>query len=262
MHGRSVQHLDLQGGAIAWTWNHAPGDAPLVMLHGLGDSAIRTFPPHIATGPLADYPLLFVDLPGFGESRFTTHHPATIPRYANDVATLLEFLGIGPTAIFGHSMGGNIALYLAHRYPHLVTRLVLAEPLMDASQSILAAGIANVSEETFVNRRFGMLLRATSMQAHRGDHAAAAFLEPLGLANPVAMHRAARSLIHDGAPCAESLLLELPMPRTVLVGERTVADLSPLQNAGIPVARIPNAGHFMLAEAEINTTCAILKAIT
>jgi pimeloyl-ACP methyl ester carboxylesterase len=232
------------------------------MLHGLGDSAIRTFPPRIATGPMAGSPLLLIDLPGFGEARYTTDHPATIARYADDVATLLEFLGIGPTAIFGHSMGGNIGLHVAHRYPHLVSHLVLAEPLLDAGHRILAAGIANVGEETFVNRRYGMLLRATSMQAHRGDSAAAAFLEPLERANPVAMHRAARSLIHDAAPCAESLLLGLPMPCTVLVGERTVVDTSSLEHAGIPAVRIPNAGHFMLIEAEVNTTCAILEALT
>jgi pimeloyl-ACP methyl ester carboxylesterase len=262
MSEESVHHLELPGGAIAWMWSDTPGDSPLVMLHGLGDSAIRTFPPHITTGPLAGYPLLFVDLPGFGESRFTTDHPATISRYADDVATLLQYLGTSPTAVFGHSMGGNVALHLAHRYPHLVSRLVLAEPLLDASQSILAAGIAKVSEETFVNRRFAMLLRATSMQAHRGDRASTAFLDPLRRTNPVAMHRAARSLINEAAACAESLLLGLPMPRTVLVGERTVADTLGLECAGIPVVRIPGAGHFMLAEAELNTTCAILKAIT
>jgi pimeloyl-ACP methyl ester carboxylesterase len=234
----------------------------LVMLHGLGDSAIGTFPPHITTGPLAGYPLLFVDLSGFGESRFTTDHPATISRYADDVATLLEFLGTSPTAIFGHSMGGNIALLLAHRYPHLVSRLVLAEPLLDPTQSILAAGIANVSEEAFVARRYGMLLRATSLQAHRGEPAAAAFVEPLRHTNPVAMHRAARSLIQDATAHAELLVLRLTMPRTVRSPTSTVADTSKLEYAGIPAMRIPDAGHSMLVEAENNTTCAILKAIT
>jgi pimeloyl-ACP methyl ester carboxylesterase len=257
-----VQHLELPGGAIAWMWSGTAGDAPLVMLHGLGDSAIRTFPPHIATGPLARYPILFVDLPGFGESRFTTDHPATISRYADDVAALMEYLGTNPTAVFGHSMGGNVALQLAHRYPHLVSRLVLAEPLLDASQSILASGIASVSEETFVNRRFAMLLRATSMQAHRGDRAAAAFLDPLRHTDPLAMHRAARSLINQAAASAESLLFGLPMPRTVLVGERTAADTSRLECAGISVVRIPDAGHFMLADAANSTTCAILRSIT
>lgn len=236
-------------------------DTPLVMLAGLGDSAIRTFPSHIANGPLVDTPLLFVDLPGFGEARFTTDHPATIARYAQDVAALLSFLNIGPTAVFGHSMGGNIAMELAHRYPQFVLRLVVAEPLLDPGQSILAAGIANVSEETFLNRRYGMLLRATSLQARRGDRAAAAFMDPLERANPLAMHRAATSLVLDTAPNAESIFRKLPLPRTLLVGERTEADTSSLEEAGIPVVRIPDAGHFMLVEAETYTTCAILEAI-
>ena len=262
MDGQSVQPLELDGGAIAWMWSCGPADTPLVMLHGLGDSAIHAFPSRVSSGPLAGTPLLFVDLPGFGRARCTIDHPATVARFARDVASLLGHLGIGPVPLFGHSMGGNIAMELAHRYPHLVSRLVLAEPLLDASQSIMAASIASRSEETFVNRRHGMLVRATSLQAHRGDVAAAAFLHPLQMADPVAMYRAARSLIHDAAPHAESLLLTLPVLRTVLVGGRTLADTSGLERAGIPVVRIPNAGHFMMVEAEHPTNYAILEAIT
>lgn len=262
MAGQPVHHLKVDGATIAWMWSHGPADMPLVMLHGLGDSAIRTFPPRITTGPLANTPLLFVDLPGFGESHFTTDHPATIARYADDVATLLAFLGVSRTAVFGHSMGGNVAIELAHRNPQRVSRLVVAEPLLEASQSILAAGIAKVSEEAYVNRRHSMLVRATSLQARRGDKAAAAFLEPLERANPVAMYRAARSLILDAAPSAESAMRQLSMPRTLLVGERTVADTWDLEKDGIPVTRIAHAGHSMMVEAEINTTCAILEAIT
>ncbi len=262
MHERSVHHLELQGGAIAWMWSHEPTTTPVVMLHGLGDSAIHTFPPRMVTGPLAGTPLLFIDLPGFGEARFTTGHSATVARYADDVVTLLEFLGIRSTAVFGHSMGGNIALHLAHRYPHMVSGLAVAEPLLDPTRSILASGIANVTEETFVARRYGMLVRATSLQAHRGDLAAAAFLEPLHRADPVAMHRAARSLIDTAATSAEMLLRGLPMPVTMLVGEHTEADTSELELAGVHIIRIPNAGHFMLIEAENMTTCAILEALT
>jgi pimeloyl-ACP methyl ester carboxylesterase len=257
-----IHLLDVPGGSIAWSWSNGPANHPLVMLHGLGDSAIRTFLPHITPSSLADSPLLLIDLPGFGESRYTPDHPATIASYASDIAMLVRTLGIERFNLFGHSMGGNIAIHLAHHHPDLVSHLVVAEPLLEPSQSILAAGIAEVSEDTFVSRRYQMLVRATSLQAHRGDIAATAFLEPLRMADPVAMHRAARSLVRDAAPLAASTLLNLPVPRTVLVGERTIADTSQFENTDISLVRILNAGHFMLAEAGLATSCAILEAIT
>lgn len=256
-----VHHLDVDHGSIAYAWINEPGEQPLVMLHGLGDSSTLTFPTMITSGPLREHSILLVDLPGFGTSRFDPDHPATIKRYADDVFTLLDHLHFDAIDLFGHSMGGNIAIEIANRNPHRIQNLVVAEPLLEAEQSILAADIASVTEEAFVTRRIHLLQRATGLQAHRGDVAAASFQHTLALASPVAMHRAATSLIYDAAPVTLSHLLALPMPRTVVVGERTKADTSVLTSNGVRVAIIPHAGHFMVVESGFRTNCAILGGI-
>lgn len=257
-----IHHYPVEYGALAYAWSHGPVSRPLVMLHGLGDSAIHTFRPRAAQGPLADSPILFIDLPGFGESRFQADHPATIERFAADVAELLRSLHIDSTAVFGHSMGGNVAIHLAHFHPELVSKLAVAEPLLEPGQSVLAADIARFDEQTFIARRFPLLLRATRLQANRGDVSVQAFLGPLQLAEPSALFRSATSLMESAAISSEHMLRQLTIPRTFLIGERTRADVSQIEAAGVAVNRVPNAGHHMLVEAVFATSCAILEATT
>jgi len=51
-----------------------------------------------------------------------------LARHVDDAAALLEILHAAPAVVIGRSTGGEIALYLAHRFPELVQALVLLEP--------------------------------------------------------------------------------------------------------------------------------------
>jgi pimeloyl-ACP methyl ester carboxylesterase len=53
---------------------------------------------------------------------------ATLERQADDLAAIIDALGIGPAHVVGHSYGGATALFLARRHPEMVRTLVLAEP--------------------------------------------------------------------------------------------------------------------------------------
>lgn len=256
-----VHYHHREWGRLAYRWSHAPVRDPLVVLHGLGDSAIHTYGPRFASTVLRDTPSLFIDFAGFGEGSADAPYPATLKSMAADVAALLSALRISDAPVFAHSMGANVALVLAHQFPGLVSQLVLAEPLLERDQSILAAGIAKQSEQSFLSRGYAMLVRATSLQAHRGDVAAQAFLPPLRMANPVSLHRAATSLLEEQSPDAFSLLQNLKTSSTLLVGEHTPADTTDLELAGIRIIRVPGAGHFMMAEQESATAYAILKQV-
>lgn len=96
------------------------GDGPpLLLLHGFGGAAWNF------TGLASLLPgrrLFIPDLPGHGGSQPLP--AASMSAFADVVAELLP----GPTPVFGHSMGGVVALRLAERRPDLVTGLVLAAP--------------------------------------------------------------------------------------------------------------------------------------
>jgi pimeloyl-ACP methyl ester carboxylesterase len=63
---------------------------------------------------------------GISRSRNTEATPVSIERIADDVAALLDELGIESANILGISFGGFVAQDLALRYPGRINRLVLA----------------------------------------------------------------------------------------------------------------------------------------
>jgi pimeloyl-ACP methyl ester carboxylesterase len=255
-----IDYLDINDLRIAGHWTSERSPAPLVFLHGLGDSSIMTFF-RIATHPaLASMPALLIDLPGFGHSDAPADWPATIEHHAAAVASVLDALGITGAPISGHSMGGSTALVLAASRPDLVSRLVLAEPLLRREQSSLAIAIANRSERVFIDRGYEMLRVATRRQAARGERAAIAFREPLEHADPGILHRSAVSLLADRTPSFEEALRSLRIPRTVIAGERTpiVPDLLP---DDVPLVRITGAGHSMMSENPDDYASAIAAVV-
>jgi pimeloyl-ACP methyl ester carboxylesterase len=66
------------------------------------------------------------DVRGFGESSLGAE-PITIETYADDVARLLDVLGVPMAALCGLSLGGYVALAFAARHPARLGRLVLAD---------------------------------------------------------------------------------------------------------------------------------------
>lgn len=100
----------------------------LLLLHG--GSGRRQWFDGLAPLLVDRFELLVVDLPGHGESR---HTPG---RYRLDdtaavIAGLLDGLGGGPVAVFGHSHGAHVALVLAAERPDLVSVLIDGDAPLD-----------------------------------------------------------------------------------------------------------------------------------
>jgi pimeloyl-ACP methyl ester carboxylesterase len=102
------------------------GDGPpLVLLHGLGSSR-RAWEPVIPT-LAAQFDVLAVDLPGFGDSAQLPPEIEPDPRaLARAVANALDGWGIEKAHVAGNSLGGWVALELAEIWP--VASLTLLSP--------------------------------------------------------------------------------------------------------------------------------------
>lgn len=100
-------------------------DVPTVlMLHGWTVSADLNF--FAAYGMLAQtYRVIALDHRGHGRG-MRSAEPFSLEDCADDAAALLEVLGVvpGATIALGYSMGGPIALLLAHRHPGVVAAIV------------------------------------------------------------------------------------------------------------------------------------------
>lgn len=100
---------------------HGDG-APLILLHGgLGlGSMFGELLPTLA----ANRKVIAVDLQGHGRTA-DVDRPLRLTLMADDVAALIDHLGIGPADVMGYSMGGGVALRVAIQHPNAVKKLVL-----------------------------------------------------------------------------------------------------------------------------------------
>jgi pimeloyl-ACP methyl ester carboxylesterase len=73
---------------------------------------------------VSKYQVIRLDNRGVGQSS-TPDSPYTIQQMAEDVLSLLDYLGISKAHIAGHSMGGQIAQELALAHPEKVKSLIL-----------------------------------------------------------------------------------------------------------------------------------------
>ena len=95
---------------------------PLMLVHGfpLDSSSWNELIPYLKD----HFDLILPDLRGFGKST-TVEAPYTLSDMADDLAGLLDHLGVEKTALAGHSMGGYISLAFAKKYPQRVSGLGL-----------------------------------------------------------------------------------------------------------------------------------------
>ena len=74
----------------------------------------------------------------------------TVDQHVADIAGFIAALGAGAAHVIGHSRGAHIAFRLAERHPHLVRRLVLAEPSGVLDETLLPAGATPGSYTAFI----------------------------------------------------------------------------------------------------------------
>ena len=101
------------------------GLGTVLLLHGWAVTADLNFLNCYAPLVGAGYRIIALDHRGHGRGL----RPAarvTVVDCAGDAGALLEHLATGPALVFGYSMGGSIALTLAHEHPDLVRGLVLS----------------------------------------------------------------------------------------------------------------------------------------
>jgi pimeloyl-ACP methyl ester carboxylesterase len=103
------------------------GKPVLVFVHGWGGSA--RYWESTAEALSKDFDCLLYDLRGFGRSRSKSEHSADLnyelESYADDLAELLNQLGIQKMTLNSHSTGASIAVFFLNRYAEKCDRAIL-----------------------------------------------------------------------------------------------------------------------------------------
>jgi pimeloyl-ACP methyl ester carboxylesterase len=124
---------------------------PLILLHG-GLFSSEMFGPTLP-GLAANHQVIAVDLQGHGRTA-DIDRPIDIRLMADDIAALIDHLGLDKPDLVGYSLGGGVAFFTAVKYPDKVGKLVIAaaHTKRDAipAEMLAQQGLLNASAVEFM----------------------------------------------------------------------------------------------------------------
>ncbi|KUL36984.1 hydrolase [Streptomyces sp. NRRL F-4489] len=255
----------VQSGGISIAYEDEGSGEPLVLIHGhpFDRSMWR---PQTAHFSRAGMRVIVPDLRGYGGSSVVPGKtPLTV--FAQDIAALLDHLGIGRCVLGGLSMGGQIAMEFHRLFPERIRALLLADTFAAAdtaegravrlrtAERLLAEGMAGYAAEALPKMIAPYNVTALPEVA---DHV-------LGMMRGAPPEGAAAALRGRAErPDYTPTLPGIAVPTLVVVGEddafTPVADARHIHEA-VPDSRlvvIPRSGHLPNLEqpAEFNAALA------
>lgn len=190
------------------------------------------------------------DLRGYGETSVMSGK-TTLDVFANDLAALLDALGIGQVVLGGLSMGGQIAMEFARLHPLRLQGLLLAATFprtdtdegkrlrLDMADRLEREGMAVYADEVLPK-----MLAVSSIRAL--PHVAGHVRSMMQNAPPIGAAAALRGRAER--PSYESVLAGLRMPALIVIGDQdafTTRDDAACMQAltGGRLLWLPDVGH-------------------
>lgn len=222
----------------------------LLLIHGFPLSAAM-WRPQLETPP-AGWRVIAPDLRGFGDSPPAGTDQTTMDAMADDLAALLQGLGIRSATVCGLSMGGYVALALLGRHPARVKGLVLCDTKAGADSDEVrrarlqsAARVLAEGTSSVVDSMLPKLLSPLALRSQPGLEQEVRGIMEAAPAPAVAAALRGMAARPDSTP----MLRTINVPTQIIVGaddQITPAGGAQLMVRGIPGARldiIPEAGH-------------------
>lgn len=266
----SGARVTIRGVPHYYEWvTHTEGESNkpvLVFLHGWGGSARYWRPTAVA---LADrFDCLLYDLRGFGRSPLPAAPSQALPGYAledyvQDLAELLDALGLERAFINGHSTGASVALLFAHHYPERVERTILTcSGIFPYNRWAFSA--FHWAGRNIVRLRFNWFRRVPGMDRlfmarflQRPIPAAErrAFLEDYLAANTEAAAGTIRTAVsRHAAQVMPQAFAGLRVPTLLVSGEKDIiipnwmGQRAAALNEGVTHCELPQTAHFPMLE--------------
>ena len=107
------------------------GEKTIVFIHGLSDSL--EYWTKLSLQLSEEYKILRYDLRGHGKTEFSSF---TMDDLADDLYNLMLDLNIEKASLIGLSMGGNVALKFAVKYPDLAENLVIMSSFSEVDDNL------------------------------------------------------------------------------------------------------------------------------
>jgi 3-oxoadipate enol-lactonase len=218
-----------------------------------------------ATGLAGRCRVIAPDMRGFGESDLGDGNHS-IADMADDVAALMDNLGIAKATVGGMSMGGYVSLAFAARHVERLDGLILADtraaPDSDAARAARADALVLVAKQgvaPYLERQLGALLSPSASDELRDR------VRALGRQPPDGVCAGIRAL--RDRPDRRAELASIHCPTLVIVGSEDKisppAEMAEIARAisGARLAEIAGAGHLSNLERPAEFVAAVTRFI-
>lgn len=233
-------------------------DVAILFIHGIGCAGSFDYPQVVNQNEIRKHRCILVDLLGAGYSDKPRNFEYSVHAHALYLKKFVDSLGLKNFIIFGHSLGGAIAIELASMCVDNISHLVLSESNLDPSrEGATSYEIASYSKDDFIKEGFKNIINESKKG---GSSMWAATLKNW---SPVAAYLLAKSALQGGHPSWRNTLYELPVSKGFIFGEHSlpVSDYDEMKKQGIHVEVVKDAGHSMAWENPEGVAEAILGCI-
>ncbi len=220
------------------------GKTPILFIHGLGCAGSFDYVDVAFQNALSDYRRIVVDLLGAGYSDKPKNFIYSVKAHAKYLNEFIEDIGLKKVIIYGHSLGGAIAIELCNLCVDKVEKLILNEPNLEPSKKGAASwDIAQLNSENLESE----ILQKIEEYENEGN---TMWTSTLKNWLPKAAYEISQNAVYGGEPSWKTTLFSLDFPKCFIFGEKSLPDKDydelKFKNEDIKV--VENAGHSMAWE--------------
>lgn len=232
-------------------------EKPILFIHGLGCASSFDYPQVASIKHLYHHRRILLDLLGSGFSDKPDHFTYTIEDHASYLEEFVEYAGLNKFIVYGHSMGGSIAISLAARCVNKVCGIIISEANLDSGGGFFSKQIASYDESDYSTLGHSKIIQDS--RADSNENWAVGLTHSL----PIAIHRESKSLVEGQTPSWRELFYKLNIPKTFIFGRNSLPDpdLQELKKQNVHIEIVDNAGHSMAWENPEGLTLAIKNGI-
>ncbi len=232
-------------------------EMPIIFIHGLGCAGSFDYVEVISQDVLSSHRRVVVDLLGSGYSDKPLDFNYSVETHASYLKEFVEYLGIDKIIVFGHSLGGAIAIELCKLIEDKIHQLILSESNLDPSTENAVSYKISKFNLNGVDDSLKILIDDYEKTGNT--------MWTATLKNwlPKAAYEISQSAARGGKVSWRKMLYGFNFPRTFIFGEKSLPDKNyeELARKGIEIEIIKNAGHSMAWENPRGLALAISKTI-
>lgn len=229
---------------------------PLLFIHGLGCASSFDYI-EVAAMLGTSQRIILIDLLGAGYSDKPLDFEYSVKAHAQYLSEFVEDLKLDQVIVFGHSLGGAVAIELCNLISKRVKKLILSESNLDPSSDGAASFDIASLDQTNLEQEFAKKLVYYQQAGYT------TWLATLRNWLPKAAFEISRNAVQGGQVSWRQLLYQFDFPKYFIFGEQTLPDpdFEKLQEQGVKIEVVPNAGHSMAWENPEGLAQAIRKCL-